>query len=266
MGIEDEPEEAPRLSSVRSDSDESSSSERAETPKVLIVLAAVLDRLVARNEQLASSPSQQGKKLTIFHGLRAPSISIAKYLERIFKYTSCSPSCFVVGYVYLDRLIHQQPDLLVTSLNVHRLLVTSLLVATKMLDDVHFNNAFFARVGGVSVGELNRLELEFLFRLDFKLGVTTSVFESYCAYLERDMEKRPTSFEQRVDRSLPAFSGGASAPGTPRASAPSTPVAMSPRFKKRPPVGPQVSYMSRTPVSYQPSLAHYFARDSPPSR
>lgn len=129
----------------------------------------------------------------------------------------------------------------------------------------HFNNAFFARVGGVSVGELNRLELEFLFRLDFKLGVTISVFESYCAYLERDMEKR-TSFEQRVDRSLPAFGGGASAPGTPRASAPSTPAAMSPRFMKRPPVGPQVSHMSRTPVSYQPSLAHYLARDSPPSR
>jgi hypothetical protein len=96
----------------------------------------VLDRLVARNEQFANTPSQQGKKLTIFHGLRAPSISIAKYLERIFKYTSCSPSCFVVGYVFLDRLIHRQPDLLVTSLNVHRLLVTSVMVATKMLDDV----------------------------------------------------------------------------------------------------------------------------------
>lgn len=115
--------------------DFNASSER-EAPKVLHVLAAVLDRLVARNEQFANTPSQQGKKLTIFHGLRAPSISIAKYLERIFKYTSCSPSCFVVGYVFLDRLIHRQPDLLVTSLNVHRLLVTSIMVATKMLDDV----------------------------------------------------------------------------------------------------------------------------------
>jgi len=113
-----------------------------EIPKVLAVLASVLERLVARNEQFAnsSSPSQQvifnPKKLTIFHGLRAPGISIAKYLERIFKYTSCSPSCFVVGYVFIDRLIHRQPDLLVTSLNVHRLLVTSVMVATKMLDDV----------------------------------------------------------------------------------------------------------------------------------
>ena len=117
------------------DEDSNATSER-EVPKVLGVLAAVLDRLVARNEQFANTPSQQGKKLTTFHGLRAPSISIAKYLERIFKYTSCSPSCFVVGYVFLDRLVHRQPDLLVTSLNVHRLLVTSVMVATKTLDDV----------------------------------------------------------------------------------------------------------------------------------
>lgn len=259
------------LADADEDDDSGAASER-EAPKVLHVLAAVLDRLVARNEQFADTPSQQGKKLTIFHGLRAPSISIAKYLERIFKYTSCSPSCFVVGYVFLDRLIHRQPDLLVTSLNVHRLLVTSVMVATKMLDDVHFNNAFFAKVGGVSVVELNRLELEFLFRLDFKLTVTTSVFESYCTYLERDISALEKKTE-RSERSLPAFGSvpGSlynSAPGTPRASAPPTPKETSPRFKKRVPPGLPLSYGNRKPTSlqYQPSLSRYFVRNSPPSR
>ncbi|KAD7478979.1 hypothetical protein E3N88_02115 [Mikania micrantha] len=51
----------------------------------------------------------------------------------------------------------------------------------------HYNNAFYARVGGVTNAELNRLELEFLFMLDFDLTVTTRVFESYCLYLEREM-------------------------------------------------------------------------------
>lgn len=120
----------------------------------------------------------------------------------------------------------------------------------------------------MSVVELNRLELEFLFRLDFKLCVTISVFESYCAYLERDistLEKKP----ERVERSLPAFgSAPVSAPRTPRGSAPSTPKEMSPRFKKRPPSGPPVSYMGRnqTSLPYQQPLSQYFARDSPPSR
>jgi hypothetical protein len=126
------------MHSGSSDGDEEASGvgER-EVPQVVTVLASVLDRLVARSEQLANTqPAANVKKLTLFHGLRAPSISIAKYLERIFKYTSCSPSCFVVGYIFIDRLIHRQPDLLVTSLNVHRLLITSVMVATKTLDDV----------------------------------------------------------------------------------------------------------------------------------
>ncbi|KAG6542955.1 hypothetical protein Mapa_015647 [Marchantia paleacea] len=174
-----------------------------EIPSVLNVLSQVLERLVARNERYAgatyTTSTLNSRKLTAFHGLRAPGISIGKYLERIFKYTNCSPSCFVVGYVYIDRLIHRQPDLPVTSLNVHRLLVTSVMVATKMLDDVHFNNSFFARVGGVSVVELNRLELELLFRLDFRLLVTMNVFESYCSHLEKEALRDET----RIDRSLP---------------------------------------------------------------
>ena len=116
------------------------------TPRVLTILSIVLEKLVARNDQLVVGLRQElqhpdggarlGKSLNVFHGVRAPSISIAKYLERIYKYTNCSPSCFVVGYVYIDRLVHRHPNSLVVSLNVHRLLVTSVMVASKILDDV----------------------------------------------------------------------------------------------------------------------------------
>lgn len=51
----------------------------------------------------------------------------------------------------------------------------------------HYNNAFYARVGGVSNAELNRLELELLFLLDFGVMVSSRVFESYCLHLEKEM-------------------------------------------------------------------------------
>ncbi|OIW09237.1 hypothetical protein TanjilG_26450 [Lupinus angustifolius] len=108
-------------------------------PRVLCVLSSMLEKLVVRNEKLMDDLSYGsmilGKSLNAFHGVRAPNISIPKYLERIYKYTNCSPSCFVVGYVYIDRLTHKYPHSLVISLNVHRLLVTSVMVASKMLDD-----------------------------------------------------------------------------------------------------------------------------------
>ncbi|PIN14929.1 Cyclin [Handroanthus impetiginosus] len=160
------------------------------TPRVLSILSHVLEKLVARNDRLTSGGgggAGLGKSLSAFHGVRAPAISLEKYVERIYKYTSCSPSCFVVGFVYIDRLVHKYPDSLVVSLNVHRLLVTSVMVASKILDDVHYNNAFYARVGGVSNAELNKLELELLFLLDFGLSVSSRVFESYCQHLEKEM-------------------------------------------------------------------------------
>ncbi|KAK6142467.1 hypothetical protein DH2020_022815 [Rehmannia glutinosa] len=159
------------------------------TPRVLTILSYVLEKLVTRNDLLCNGGGSagSGKSLSAFHGVRSPAISLEKYVERIYKYTSCSPSCFVVGFVYIDRLVHKYPDSLVVSLNVHRLVVTSVMVASKILDDVHYNNAFYARVGGVSNAELNRLELELLFLLDFEVTVSSRVFESYCQHLEKEM-------------------------------------------------------------------------------
>lgn len=172
-------------------------------PRVLTILSFVIEKMVARNDQLVMTSSDSawlGKSLKGFHGIRVPSISIGKYLERIYKYTNCSPSCFVVAYVYIDRLVHAHPNSLVVSLNIHRLLVTSLMVAAKMLDDMHHNNAFYARVGGVSNSELNKLELELLFLLDFGLLVSSRVFESYCLHLEKEMML--DSAFHKIDRPL----------------------------------------------------------------
>ena len=43
---------------------------------------------------------------TIFHSSIAPGVSIKQYIERIFKYSNCSPSCLVVAYVYMDKFKH----------------------------------------------------------------------------------------------------------------------------------------------------------------
>eukprot|EP00250_Pteridium_aquilinum_P006057 c16043_g1_i1 orf=233-979(+) len=168
-----------------------------ESPSVLLALSATLERLVRRNEKSLKGPVAH-RRLTPFHGIRPPNISILKYLQRIYKYTNCSPSCFVVGFILMDQLVHKQPNCHFMSLNVHRLMITSIMVATKILDDVHYNNAFYSRVGGISVAELNSLELDFLFRLQFQLHVTPSVFEGYCTHLERELMLAGQSLERET--------------------------------------------------------------------
>ncbi|XP_010942426.1 cyclin-P3-1 [Elaeis guineensis] len=156
---------------------------KSEFPRILSLLSSLLERVVQKNEMLLDS-NKIKNAVTVFHGLRAPNISIQKYLERIFKYSKCSPSCFVLAHIYIDRFLHQ-PDIHLTSLNVHRLLITSIVVAAKFIDDAFFNNAYYAKVGGVSTVEMNRLELNFLFNLDFRLQVNLETFGSYCLQLKK---------------------------------------------------------------------------------
>ena len=53
-----------------------------------------------------------------------------------------------------------------------------------MISRRHYNNAYFARVGGVELSEMNALELHLLFALRFRLNVAPDTFARYCAALE----------------------------------------------------------------------------------
>lgn len=109
-------------------------------PRFVGFLSSLLQRVAETNDALslhgggATPPCHQ--KVTVFHGLSRPGITVASYLERIFTYANCSPSCYVVAYIYLDRFSRRQPLVAVTSLTVHRLLITSVMVAAKFMDDV----------------------------------------------------------------------------------------------------------------------------------
>jgi len=103
------------------------------SPRVLVLIASVLEKSLQKNEKLLTT-SRRKDAITIFHGSRSPTLSIRQYIERVFKYSRCSTSCFVVAYIYINKFL-QQTDAYLTSLNAHRLLITSIMVAAKFLDD-----------------------------------------------------------------------------------------------------------------------------------
>lgn len=142
---------------------------------IVPVLGCVLNQLCDRNDHLPDNTAGLSK----FHALRPPVISIKDYLLRIAKYAACSGECFVLALVYIDRIIQSNPNFVVNSLNIHRLLITSVMLAAKFFDDQYFNNAYYAKVGGVPRGEMNSLEVEFLFMTNFTLFVPTDQYRQY---------------------------------------------------------------------------------------
>lgn len=143
------------------------------SPHLLAVLEhAVATRVAAGTAASAVEPTA----VTTFHAVRAPGVSPADYLNRLVRNAHCSRSAFVVALVYLDRAAAKRPELALTPLNVHRLLLAATLLATKYLDDVLYDNAHFAYVGGLDVPELNLLELDLLHVLDFRTHVDLAAY------------------------------------------------------------------------------------------
>lgn len=147
---------------------------------------------VKKDEDNAKSNKQ---KLSMFNGMRAPGIGIESYIMRINKYARCSPCCFVLAYAYISKLISdnslKSTELvcipLITSLNIHRLLITSIMLAAKFMDDSHYNNAYFAKIGGVSTTEINGLEMAFLKMIGYRLHVSPNYFERLCSHFVKEV-------------------------------------------------------------------------------
>jgi hypothetical protein len=80
---------------------------------------------------------------------------------------------------YIDRLCSLYPNFTITSLTVHRFLITAATVAAKGLCDSFWTNHTYARVGGVSTKELAMLELEFLGRMDWSIVPPAEMLVDY---------------------------------------------------------------------------------------
>ncbi|XP_040995080.1 cyclin-U2-1-like [Juglans microcarpa x Juglans regia] len=175
---------------LRSDVYSYSYQDDSNTPLVIDVLASLIERSMARNQRIVKNcrwALSKDSRTRVFDCHETPDITIQFYLERIFRYTRAGPSIYVVAYVYIDRFCQSNPEFRISPRNVHSFLITTIMVASKYAEDMNYRNSYFARVGGLKTEELNKLELEFLFSIGFKLHVNVSVFESYCCHLEREV-------------------------------------------------------------------------------
>ncbi|KAF8904381.1 cyclin-domain-containing protein [Gymnopilus junonius] len=165
-------------------------SERVEVPPVfedapvehlIHLIADMLDRLMAHNDRIPLSP----ESLTRFHSRSAPAISVLDYLKRIVRFTNVEKSCLLITLYNIDQICARMPLFTLSSLTCHRFIITSITVSSKGLCDAFCPNNLYARVGGISVSELNVLEREFLSMIDWRLMCTREILQEYYVNLVR---------------------------------------------------------------------------------
>ncbi|TFK44539.1 cyclin-domain-containing protein [Crucibulum laeve] len=169
---------------------ESSSSGRVELPAafeeahidhLVLLIADMLNRLMTHNDRIPLSP----ESLTRFHSRSAPNISVLDYLKRIVRFTNVEKSCLLITLHYIDQICARTPIFTLSSLTCHRFIIAAITVSSKGLCDSFCTNHLYAKVGGISVTELNILEREFLATIDWRLMCTREVLQEYYINLVR---------------------------------------------------------------------------------
>lgn len=122
---------------LRSDLYSHTYQEDSSTPLVINVLASLIERSMARTERIVKNNNNNfSTNNKIFDCREIPDLTIQSYLERIFRYTRAGPSVYVVAYVYIDRFCHNNLGFRINARNVHRLLITTIMVASKYVEDM----------------------------------------------------------------------------------------------------------------------------------
>lgn len=133
-----------------------------------------------------------------FVGASVPKISLTDYFIRMARYLnewqrdkvdgiSIGLRSLVISMIYVDRICQRNPDFVLTRTNVHRVCMVAVLAATKVVEDCPCANSFWARVGGVSLKELNDLERQLMSKIGWNLTVSQEQFFATLAMVSKSV-------------------------------------------------------------------------------
>jgi hypothetical protein len=138
----------------------------------------LIDSMIAPRHERTTQMSQY------FAGRRSSDVSIRDFVNHICNVETISDSCLVLAVIYLDMFC--TPSLntsgarnQITIFNSHRLIAVSVFVAVKFLEDRVFEASIYAGVFGLSLEELNSMEVAFLTEIKFSLFVPDKLFFKY---------------------------------------------------------------------------------------
>jgi len=147
-----------------------------------------------KEEKREPAPARALPTSLAFSGKKAPKISMQVYLLRLAKYLnawrgeesharSVGVRAVLSALVYIERLTATKAFEL-TAVNVHRVVATSALVATKFTEDTPISNVFWSKVAGVDFSEMCALEVTLCNALHFALWVKPEQLDDMVDLLE----------------------------------------------------------------------------------
>ena len=151
---------------------------------IVDTISELLEEIIKESETITIDSltplenTTQQDLLSIFNSKKVPAITINKYIMRIVKYSHPAYASIITTLIYIDKIC-ETSNLILTNINIHRLLLSCFLLSIKFNEDDYYSNEYYAKVGGISLDELNKLEETILSLLDFSLFIDDELYDNY---------------------------------------------------------------------------------------
>ena len=144
----------------------------------------LLKELLKKNKSLPNYKIIVSKQRNqIFSLSKIPKINILQYLYRIINYIEIERTTLISALIYMNRVLSLDSFFL-TEFNVHQILLMCIITSYKMNEDNVYGNDFMSEVAGISLKNFNKLEIEFLDLISYKLMIYEDEFLNYKELLE----------------------------------------------------------------------------------
>ena len=134
--------------------------------KIELNISEILTEISNQNAEIEFNPDDP------FSRPSPSKVTMQYFFGRIKRYSEIENSTLIIILIYVDRILG------------------CLILAIKYNEDVYFNNEYYAKVGGISLKEMNNLE-EISFELiDYNLFISDDIYKKYLDYIKNYKDEK----------------------------------------------------------------------------
>ena len=142
--------------------------------EIVLFISTNFNSIIAFNKE--NKKRQKRSKHEYIHSSLTPVISLEGFLKLIIKYTEIEHNTLIVSYLYIIQLMNKENFILEKN-NIYLLLLTSAVLAKKVLEDLVSDNSYYCQIGLFTEKELNLAEYSLFSRLDYNVNYTMEEVE-----------------------------------------------------------------------------------------
>ena len=144
--------------------------------KLELKISEILTEISSQNSNVEYNPDDP------FSTKSPPKVTLQYFFGRIKRYSKIEKSTLIIILIYADRMCTTS-GIILNPHNIHRIILGCLLLAIKYNEDIYFTNEQYAKIGGVTLQEINDLESFSIDLLDYNLFISEDIYQKYLNYI-----------------------------------------------------------------------------------